>query len=859
MTARSVVLGRLALIVRRRYRAVFVGAFLLFAVAGWLTSRLRFDTDVLHLLPPHEPAVKTFTDTIAQFESLDNLLVVVRVPEGAALDPYEAFVDRLGDRLRKVDGLTEVTFKLDAPEDLLASFLPKALLFMNDASRAGLVARLSDQGIETRVSELRRQLSAPQAMAVKALARLDPLGISEVLLSQAGGNRGSLQADWTSGYLLSGDHRLLLLLGKPTKPAQDIEFTRGLVGRVEGEIAATRAEWKEIGGDDVLPEPEVGIGGGYMIALSDASLIQSELALNMGTSAVGVLLLFLFAFRRWSSLTYPIIPLGGGLLLAFGFSRLAFGTLNSATGGVAALLIGMGIDFVIVSYGRYVEERRAAQSVEEALSGMVGTAGLAVVFGALTTAATFYAFCVTDFTGLRQMGALAGTGILFCAACVMILLPALLAWSEDRRVAKARDTALHMHAFGSDRLMRLCQRRPWQALAIGAALTIVAALLAPRIHFEDSMAKMRPAGNPGILVQEEVGRHFGSGFDQMMLVISGDSAEEVLETSERAVEGAGALVEKGVLRSVESATAMVPPPARQVEALKWLASERLSGALDPARIRRTFEASAAREGLRPEAFANGLDLLTRALTPPGQITIDDYAKSGQTRQVLDRFIRKTAQGWKGIVYLYPPPQVWKRQAPPQAFELARSLGPKVALTGVNVMSTALRERVRGEAEVAAGLGVVLVLLILWADFRKLRPALLAFVPLLVGGIWMFGAMAVLGIDMNFMNIFVTTMIIGIGTDYAIYILHRHEETLGASREDAEGALAETGKGVLLAALTTIVGFGSLATSHYPGLKSMGYVAGLGAGFTCLVSITLLPALLALLRRGRERREGLGNV
>jgi predicted RND superfamily exporter protein len=204
--------------------------------------------------------------------------------------------------------------------------------------------------------------------------------------------------------------------------------------------------------------PSVGIGGGYMIALSDGSLIRSEMALNMGTSAIGVLLLFFFAFRRWSSLTYPVIPLGGGLLLSFAFALIAFGTLNSATGGVAALLIGMGIDFVIVSYGRYVEERRAGRTVEESLASMSGTSGLAVVFGALTTAGTFYAFCVTDFTGLLQMGILAGTGILLCALCVLVLLPALLAWSEDRRAARAGDTSLHLHAFGSDRLMRLCQR-----------------------------------------------------------------------------------------------------------------------------------------------------------------------------------------------------------------------------------------------------------------------------------------------------------------------------------------------------------------------------------------------------------------
>ena len=72
MSARSRPLERLALFVRRRYRAVFVGAALVFALAGVLTSRLHFDTDVLHLLPKNDPAVKTFTDTIAQMSAKDS-------------------------------------------------------------------------------------------------------------------------------------------------------------------------------------------------------------------------------------------------------------------------------------------------------------------------------------------------------------------------------------------------------------------------------------------------------------------------------------------------------------------------------------------------------------------------------------------------------------------------------------------------------------------------------------------------------------------------------------------------------------------------------------------------------------------
>ncbi|MDE2976650.1 MAG: MMPL family transporter, partial [Acidobacteriota bacterium] len=130
-------------------------------------------------------------------------------------------------------------------------------------------------------------------------------------------------------------------------------------------------------------------------------------------------------------------------------------------------------------------------------------------------------------------------------------------------------------------------------------------------------------------------------------------------------------------------------------------------------------------------------------------------------------------------------------------------------------------------------------------------------PLSVGVVWMLGIMVLIGLDMNFFNVFVVTMIIGIGVDYGVHMVHRWRE-IGFGPAALEGerlveALGETGKAIVLAAASTSVGFGSLALSHYPGLRSMGIVAILGAVATALVSITLLPALVALGWRRRAAR------
>ncbi|HEX4963839.1 MAG TPA: MMPL family transporter [Thermoanaerobaculia bacterium] len=845
-------LQRIALFARQRYRTVFLVTGILVAVSLGLILRLTFDTDILNLLPRKNPAVRAYVESLQDFGSSTLLIIAIRIPEGKVAEPYETFADELAARLAKLPELKSVEHKIGDPEELLRTFFPKSVLFLNANGRRQLAARLTDDGIRQRVSELRRQLSTPQGLAVKQLAKLDPLGLAPVFLGRVESSRGTLQVDWTSGYYLSRDHRMLLLLAEPTQPPQSLKFNERLVTGIRGVIAGTLADWNKIAGADAPPRPRVDIGGPHLTALSDSSLIRFDMMVNIFTSALGVLVLFLFAFRRIGTLAYAFIPLLCGLILTFGFAKVAVGSLSSATSVVAALLIGLGIDFVIVSYGRYVEERRRGASVEAALTAMNGLSGRAVLAGAITTAATFFSFTFTDFVGLRQMGLLTGSGILFCAASVLILLPAMLAWSEDHHQRRKTAPNLFLHSFGSDVLMRYCIRHRRTALVAGIAITAVALGFALSIKFDEDMKTMRPQGNEGLDVTAEVGRTFGSGFDSMTVLLSGNSPAEVLTLAGRAAAGAQKLVDQGVLYGYSGITSLIPPPAQQSEVLQWLETER-HGALDLGRIRATFADAAGKQGLRTEPFESGLDLLAKAVNLSGPIGVDDFRQSKQTQLLLGRFLKNTDHGWRGAVLLYPPGNKWRREAPPEALALGKSLGPHAILTGTNVVNQTVRRQVLRDAWIAGILGYVVVAVILWIDFRTLRHTLMALAPLTLGILWMVGSMSALGIQMNFINIFVTTMIIGIGVDYGIYVLHRYLEVRDLPDEEFERGILETSKAVLAAATCTIVGFGSITFSHYPGLISTGKVAVLGALCTSLVAITLLPTFLSWRRDLRKRR------
>ena len=121
-----------------------------------------------------------------------------------------------------------------------------------------------------------------------------------------------------------------------------------------------------------------------------------------------------------------------------------------------------------------------------------------------------------------------------------------------------------------------------------------------------------------------------------------------------------------------------------------------------------------------------------------------------------------------------------------------------------------------------------------------------------------GLMSLFGIDFNLVTISMLPLILGIAIDNGIHVVHRYVEgTKDASRDDMIEVFRHTGRGVVMATLTTVVGFGALLFADNPSLISSGILAMLGTTATLVAAVTILPAMLSLLRvpgrsgRGRQ--------
>jgi predicted RND superfamily exporter protein len=136
------------------------------------------------------------------------------------------------------------------------------------------------------------------------------------------------------------------------------------------------------------------------------------------------------------------------------------------------------------------------------------------------------------------------------------------------------------------------------------------------------------------------------------------------------------------------------------------------------------------------------------------------------------------------------------------------------------------------------IGSLVVVLMIAFTFRTWRLSILAMVPTAAGLVWAAGLLALGQVPLDLFALFAVVTFVGIGIDYGIHLVHRFRD-----HENAEVAVAELAPVIVVAGLITLAGYGTLVTSSYPPLRSIGVVSVVSVFTLVAASVLLLPALL----------------
>jgi predicted exporter len=280
-------------------------------------------------------------------------------------------------------------------------------------------------------------------------------------------------------------------------------------------------------------------------------------------------------------------------------------------------------------------------------------------------------------------------------------------------------------------------------------------------------------------------------------------------------------------------------------------AQRLREGFSGTRPEEAVRSALERHGFSADAFRPFMDAVERLSRAEPVLAEEAIARlvASPLRGIADHHLVKDAKGYHALLYLhYRGPEF---NQPAFLADLAR-IDPAARATSVDLVSGQLTDAVKKSFIQAFLAGGILVLFLLLVHFLETPTGVFySMFPVLTGSVCMLGVMALTGMRLNFMNAMVLVTILGMGSDFGLYIRFRVRDAVPAVRE---WQFVQIGRSVLLSAMTTIVGFGSLAFTDYGAMSSIGWATNLGVGFTTLFSLVTLPAVMALrasLFKGRE--------
>ncbi|MFP6744183.1 MAG: MMPL family transporter [Alphaproteobacteria bacterium] len=580
----------------------------------------------------------------------------------------------------------------------------------------------------------------------------------------------------------------------------------------------------------------------------DSARRGAEIAGPLSFILVGlVLLIGLHSVRL---VVAALVTLAAGLVWTAGFAALAIGSLNLISIAFAVLFISLGAAFSIHMCLRYRELVARDEDHGQAVATAGREVGGALLLCAATTAAGFYAFIPTDYVGVSELGLIAGTGMFICLVANFTVLPAMLrlvsfGWCmKPKREATTVDADL--------------PQRSRNVIRLGAALVAAAAVpLVLDARFDFNPLNLHDPNAESVRTLRDILSQ--SEHPPWTLNVLAADRDEAAALAARlgGVDGVRQTItladylpsdQAAKLEVIEEiAFFMGPLPGQTVplpnDRQRLDAIERLSITLSPSSDASATRlvANLTRLASRPDAFvvvetsmlggfAERLRRLYMTLEPVEPVTLGDLPPDLVDREVaVDGRVR---------VQVFARDDLTDNDALRRFVENVRAVAPTAVGNPIEILESG--NAVVGAFQQALLSAVAVIVVLLFILMRRFADVAYVVAPLLLAALLTIAASVIFVIPFNFANVIVLPLLLGVGVDSAIHLVYRYRNDPGQRRNILRSS---TARGVVLSALTTICGFGSLALSTHRGTATMGELLTIGVGLTLICTLLVLPALL----------------
>lgn len=612
-------------------------------------------------------------------------------------------------------------------------------------------------------------------------------------------------------------------------------------------------------------------------ALNDDELQSVSIGVGLAgvVSLVVIVALLLICFRSPRLLFASLFTLIAGLIWTAAFAVAAVGVLNLISVAFAVLFIGLGVDFAIHYALAYRGCREAGRDHADALEAAAHRVGGGITLSAIAAAIGFYAFLPTDYTGLAELGLIAGTGMIVALFASFTVLPACMTIVEPRlRKPVPWEATAQLDA------ANWVRRHHRPILGSAAVLAILSASLAPLERFDFDPLHLKDGESESVATLLELaGTKSANLYSASVLANDLDAAAALaqrlaaLDTvqSTRTLASFVPADQAEKLNIIDNlalflgptfAAAPAPPPedAEMVTAVQELEDRlrRLAGLRDgpaadaAARLADALEKVMRQRAQQPDILRELEDRLLGGLHGRLESLRRSLGAEAVTLEALPGELRERwiAPDGEARVEIHPAPGIAASQDTLRQFvEQIQTVAPDAAGSPVIILEA-------GKAVVtafieAAVLAVIAIAAMLAIVFRRRADIVIVFIPLTLAALLTVAASVLIGIPFNFANVIVLPLLFGLGVAGSLHLVVGEAKGIAAGAAAGQVMGSSTPRAVVFSALTTIASFGSLALSQHPGTSGMGVLLTVAIGLTLVCTIIVLPALLVVAERARR--------
>lgn len=613
-----------------------------------------------------------------------------------------------------------------------------------------------------------------------------------------------------------------------------------------------------------FPGVSLSMTGEVALEHEEMETVNKDMLVSSIVSLVLVCMALWIGLRSMRLLLVTFVALIVGLVLTAGFAAVAVGHLNLISVAFAVLYIGLGVDFATHFCLRYQECRGHGMDSEQAILNSMDTVGRSLFLCAGTTVIGFLAFVPTDFVGVSELGVISGAGIFIGLFISLTLLPALLKLLPIKT----------WPANGSTNLPDWVYTFPFRhakSIVIGAIIAaVLAGLTLTQLRFDSNPINLRDPTTQSVIAFKKLLRTKNdSPFATSALTDSLEHANELaarfakLPSVHETITLSSMVPEdqEAKLEIIDNLNLIMPVQLNRFEAAPGSSDVRaallkLSGilqqTLDQPTTPTTREVLAklhrdildfiqyADSQTNPAEHYARLDDSILKLLPHTMLMLRDGLKA--TEIGIDDIPEEVRSHWVSKDGVYRVLVLPKEDLNDP--ENLKVFVNDIMNTYPDVFGLPIGDVTSGQAVVKAfveafssALGMIFLFLLVLT--RSIKDTFLIVTPLLLAALLTGACNVLLNNPFNFANIIVLPLLLGMGVDSGIHIVHRlhHQEN------HFELLQSSSARGVFYSALTTLCSFSSLAFNTHAGTASMGLLLAIGISLTILCSLLVLPAML----------------